>query len=1572
MDAPTEKAIKGYDLLERVGSGSFGVVYRAYQATIGREVALKVILPGFANNPDFIRRFESEAQLIARLEHLHIVPLYDYWREPGNAYLVMRWMRGGSLQDALNDGPIPLEDAATLLDQIAAALSVAHLNQVIHRDIKPSNILLDEEGNAYLADFGIAMDLLAEIDETPAAGAIWGSPAYLSPEQARNEPVTPRTDVFSLGVTMYELLTGSHPYRDLTGIERMYKLIEEPLPSMDSLADDVSDEVNQVIQRATANDPEDRFSHPQSLANALRRAARLGQPDRVAKVQESLTLREQEILHLITEGHTNKQIAEQLYIEHSTVKWHIRQIYNKLDVRSRRQAMRIARDLTLLVAGDDTASAPESERPSGASPAPIAVNPFKGLRAFETADRHHFFGREALVQRLLTRFEHEGALSHRGRRGEAGGRFMAIIGPSGSGKSSLMKAGLIPAIWNGDVPGSGEWYVATMTPGQRPLDELEIALLRLASRQAEDLREHLERDRYGLLRAAELILPDKRGELVLLIDQFEELFLLVAEEQKRRRFLDLLTSAATDLQSRVRIAISLRADYYDQPLNYQQFGELVRSNLETVLPLSAEELERAITKPTESASVEYEEGLVARIINDVLYQPGALPLLQYALTELFERRIGRQLSHEAYEEIGGGIGALARRAEELYQEQDELGRESVRQMFLRLAGIGKDSETGSRGFTCRRVARSELTASAPDADLLDELIDAFARYRLLTLNHDPTSRRPTVEVAHEALLREWARLGRWLNEAREDVRQERDVSRAAEEWDQHGRDESFLLRGTRLKQVEQWRAGSTLRQQPLVDEYVTESLLNREKKQQIESERKAREHQLKRRSQIFLRGLAAVFALATIVSVGLAIVASNERQSALDSAAEAQNVALVAGSQAALAVDDTDTALALAWQAVTLNPDSAIAQSQLSEAAYAPGTVRVLSGNEDVVSRLALSPDDKTVAAGVDDGSVVLWDLATGHIQWKQQVTVPTPVRWVQDIAFSPDGEFVAATYDDRIIFWEAATGELIKRIDAAVQRQKIAFDPTGGQFVTIGAEAGSRVVLWDLESGEPVRDFDGAAQLEDVVYISDGSAILTAGKTGILTMLDSRTGKVIYETEGGLGTEGGALRFADISPDGSRIAAALSTSGLLVWDSETGDLRHDYRYEGGIFSFAFNPADGTVLLGGMGVIRTIDPRTGEVLRANTSDRTAIIDVVVTSDGKWAVTTGTDAEVRLWDLQAGQVLRRFVEPGVDLFEVDLSPDGRRLLVGSTDGRVSLLDVETGRELRRLVDSQPIMAVTFSPDGRRALIGAGYRLAQEVESGHIVLWDLETGDEIRRFEGQPYAIFDVEFSPDGQRAASGGNGALAILWDLETGEELRRFDDYWVDSMWPIESYWDVEFSPDGQSLYAAHAKGPIIGWDVESGKVIQELVGHVEGAAGITFTDDGRRLASGGIDSQVILWDVETGGILHRLTGHSGSVGQVRFSPDETLLLAGGGDGTSTLWRTDTGEVIRRYGGGFLFSPRFGSEGSQALVGYRNGAVELWRIDATLDDLLTWIHNNRRIPELTCEQRELYRVEPLC
>ncbi|MBC7814947.1 MAG: protein kinase, partial [Burkholderiales bacterium] len=768
------------------------------------------ILPGFANHPDIIRRFEAEAQIVARLEHLHIVPLYDYWREPDGAYLVMRWLRGGSLKDALQrSGAYDLESTAALLDQIATALAAAHRSSVIHRDLKPGNILLDEDGNAYLADFGIAKDLAAAKDSTTQSDAIIGSPDYLSPEQARSENVTPQTDIYSLGVVLYEMLTGQHPFPNLSLVERLYKHLSEPLPAIDSLPPDARDAINTVIQKATAKNPAHRYSDALALAAAFREAsasviqASTKTPD--AAVIERLSAREHEILRAMIEGRSNKQIAAQLFVTIATVKWYITQIYRKLGVRSRMQAIIRARELDLLSLSNNAATLRDVGELDGATRLPTENfqpdNPYKGLHPFQTADFNDFFGREKLVEKLIRRMGESGP--------EIVTRFLAIIGPSGSGKSSVVRAGLIPALWRGDISGSEKWFIVDMLPGARPLDELEVALTRVATTPiaAGSLREHLSRDKYGLLRAANLILPNASdgSELVLVLDQFEEVFTLLDDEAARAHFLSLIYTAAAEPRSRVRVVITMRADFYDRPLNYPDFGELVRSRMETVLPLGANALERAIKGPAERVGVTFEDGLVARIVDEMHYQPGALPLLQYALTELFERRKGRLLTHEVYQSIGGAVGALAQRADDLYQEFSPEGQAAIHQMFLRLVTIGEGTED-----TRRRVRRSELLALVADPDVMDDVIDTFVEYRLLSLDNDPITRAPIVEVAHEAILREWERLGVWLNESRGEIQLERQLDHAAVDWLTGEKDVSFLLRGTRLEQFGTWAMSTEL------------------------------------------------------------------------------------------------------------------------------------------------------------------------------------------------------------------------------------------------------------------------------------------------------------------------------------------------------------------------------------------------------------------------------------------------------------------------------------------------------------------------------------------------------------------------------------------------------------------------------------------------------------------------------------------------------------------------------------------------------------------------------------------
>jgi serine/threonine protein kinase/DNA-binding XRE family transcriptional regulator len=785
-----------YELREQLGAGGFGVVYRAEQPAVGREVAIKIILPERANHPEFIRRFEAEAQLVARLEHPHIVPLYDYWRDPSGAYLVMRFVRGGSLQAALRRGPWALDQVARLLEQIGGALHFAHRHAVVHRDIKPANILLDEDGNAYLADFGIAKDLdHVNAGQATLAGAVVGSPEYLSPEQLTDESITPRADLYSLGLVLYEVLTGEHPLRGLPPAELLNRQLHTPLPALHVGRPNIPAPLTDIIQCATAKRPEDRYPDALSLIRAYQRAIA---SSAVASAPSHV---------LPTEVSVGQSVRSSFGVPPSAA----------------------------------PAEAEEKRDTALASPAPDT--PYKGLRAFRESDAADFFGRQLFIHRLLERMAEESPF----------GRFLAIVGPSGSGKSSLVRAGLVPALRSGALLGSEQWFIVELFPGAYPLEELEAALLRIAVNPPESMLRQFREDERGLARMVKRVLPaDDTTELVLVIDQFEELFTLTEDEIVRAHVLRSLRAAVDDPRSRVRVIVTLRADFYDRPLLYDDVGQLLQERTEVVLPLSAVEAEQAIVGPAARVGVALEPGLAAEIVHDVGEQPGALPLLQYALTELFERRADHLLTREAYQASGGVRGALARRAEELYDQLDAAGHEATRQLFLRLVALSDGAEE-----TRRRVRRSELesvvrgplSVAAADGQLttdhgrraMDNVIDLYGRYRLLTFDRDPITREPTVEVAHEALIRAWSRLRAWLDTSRDNLQIQRRLATAAAEWGGSGHDPSFLAAGARLEQFAALAQAGTIALNADERLFLEASLAERDRQAREEQERQTRE-----------------------------------------------------------------------------------------------------------------------------------------------------------------------------------------------------------------------------------------------------------------------------------------------------------------------------------------------------------------------------------------------------------------------------------------------------------------------------------------------------------------------------------------------------------------------------------------------------------------------------------------------------------------------------------------------------------------------------------------------------------
>jgi DNA-binding SARP family transcriptional activator len=547
-------------------------------------------------------------------------------------------------------------------------------------------------------------------------------------------------------------------------------------------------------------------------------------------------------------------------------------------------------------------------------PPPAALrNPFKGLRPFDEVDAADFFGREALIERLVERLADVA-------RGDG---LLTLVGPSGSGKSSVVRAGLVPAIRRGTLPGSQGWRVATMAPGSRPFAELAAALERagMGPVTEADLR------RPG--RLADMVVDLMPGErLVLIIDQFEELFWRVDEEALRRDFIRALTQALSAAMGRLVVVATLRADALDRALSVAELAEPVRTGLEVVGRLTRGEVERAIARPAEAVGVELEGGLLPRVVADVEGRPGALPLLQYALTELYDHGEGRRLTCEGYQALGGVMGAVGRRAEAIYHDLEPDARAVAREVFLRLVAIQEGTVPAAR-----RVARGELRSLDDERGLLEQVLIAFGRGRLLSFDRDPVSGEPTVEPAHEALLSSWPRVAGWLEDAREDLWVRHRLGDAAAEWADAAQDPGYLLAGSRLALFRDWSASRTLRLSALEEAYLAASVEAERQRVEAERARQAEERRLQLRAARWLRASVGLLAGVALLAVGFAAFVLVQGEAGRERQAIAVSRELAAASVGTLATDP-DLSLLLAVEAAQATADRGFVTEEAFDALH--------------------------------------------------------------------------------------------------------------------------------------------------------------------------------------------------------------------------------------------------------------------------------------------------------------------------------------------------------------------------------------------------------------------------------------------------------------------------------------------------------------------------------------------------------------------------------------------------------------------------------------------------------------
>ncbi len=1147
-------------------------------------------------------------------------------------------------------------------------------------------------------------------------------------------------------------------------------------------------------------------------------------------------------------------------------------------------------------------------------------NPYKGLRAFLEADEADFFGREALVARLVDRLRDESATA----------RFLAVVGPSGSGKSSVVRAGLVPALRAGAVPGSDRWYVIELLPGSHPLRELESALLSVAIEPPPSLLDDLEHDELGLVRAAHRVLPHTDDELLIVVDQLEEVFTLVEDERERAHVLSTLRAAALEPGSRIRIVATLRADFFDEPLSIRGFGDLLAERTEAIAPMSPDELERAIVEPAERAELHVEPSLLAVMIADVVDQPGALPLLQFALTELAERREDGALTLDGYRGIGGVSGAVAQRADRLFAAMDEGARVACRQLLLRMVTLGEGAQD-----TRRRVRRSELTPVA-DPVAFESVIDAFGRHRLLSFDRDPETREPTIEIAHEALLGSWARLRVWIEEARDDIRAQRQLSAAAAEWTTSGRDPSFLLRGARLERAQAWTETTTLSLVENDRAYLDASIALRDEENAAEREAEERERVLERRSIRRLRSLVAVLGAAALVAGTLTAIAMNQGERAGREATIATARELAAA--AVVNVDtDPERSILLAMEAVDLSrsldgsvlPEAEDAMHRALSASRAALTV------PDVGGSVAWGPNGVFAAEGPrGSGLVAIRNAGTGALVH----TVGDHDGGVTGVAFSADGATLATTGADGILkVWDPSTGDLlveyvgqgsatglsagaegsfaaswprervVRVVDLSrdeVQTLRVPGVPRAtalspdGQRIAVTTDSQTRdsfgFIVIDLETEEHV--FAKQPSFGSLAWSPNGRFIAGTTTHPSIEVYDAVSGEHAF---GLIGHNGFVTRVA-WSSDSSFLASAAEDGEVKVW--EVDGAREVLSLSsaetlGGIAGIAFSPDRSQIMFGAQdgAAVKIWDIGfDGDAEWANLNANYLLGDAEFLPGGHLAASNG-EGTVTIWDTEARRPLDTIGSPrfGQDWYdgEVSVSADGRSVAVSEWNGgRVEAWGRATRRPLFTVDGPPGVSDVDWSPDGTLLLMS--------MLDGSAVIVD-RTGNEIQTLEDEAFEIGFARFSPDGALVATSGTGSSGRsmrLWDWERARVVREL---------PIST---GRFAFDSSGARIATVPPPGGGqpevWNVETGEREAVLAVSSGEVIDVAFSPDGTRVATGSFGIPAVrMFDAESGDLLFTLPGSELGAWRVDFSRDGTKLAAITA-GEIKVWALDIDDLL--------------------------------------------------------------------
>jgi WD40 repeat protein len=1113
--------------------------------------------------------------------------------------------------------------------------------------------------------------------------------------------------------------------------------------------------------------------------------------------------------------------------------------------------------------------------------------PYLGLATYREEHASLFFGREALTRDLLRRL--------------AAKRFLAVFGPSGSGKSSLLRAGLLAAVNHGDMPAGTDWTTILIAPGEQPAATLARQLESLGGTAWDASRDDLLTEPAVLRRVIEQTLADQPSGtgLLLVVDQFEELFTVCRDAQQRDCFVQALLAAAAADGARIRVVLGVRADFYAQCASWPELVTALRDAQVLVGPVDRDQLRDIIVKPAERTGMSVEGALVATALAETGTEPGALALVSHALLETWRNSPPSRLTLTAYQEAGGVPHAVAATAERVYAGCSPAQRAALRRIFLRLVALGDGTPD-----TRRRVAPDHL-AAGDDSATAPGLIDKLAKSRLVTTDDG------SVQLAHEALITFWPRLAGWLAEDREGLRVQRRLSGAAAEWARLERDPAALYRGTPLAVAGAWArqdAGLT-GLTPLEREFLDASI-TAENATQAAAARAARR----------LRRLVAALVVLLVAVSAAGWAAAWQRENALSAEGGAISGQLAAQS-ASLTAANPDAAALAALAAWSAKPTVA-ARSALLSTACCTSPQTSLPGESADVTSVALSPGGGLLAAGGTDKTVSVWDTASG----RQRFVLRGPTGPIEALAFSPSGDMLAAgSADGTITVWNPARPTLPRVLRGSTSPiEDIAFSPHGTLLAS--ASADGRIRLRNPATGATEGELRKPGKpVRAIAFSPNGSTLATAGDDDTVTLWNiaapahspiarTLTGATTAITDlayspggttiAGEETDGDVLiwnlnpsgtmiplrhaadesRGLAFSRDGTVLITVSSYNDVEFWNTRTGRLAatENQRISGQTEALAYDPGSGLLALGGpAGNIQLWEA----AVPPFASSAAPVTGLAIIPHPTMIASVSSNGALSLWNRDG--TLSTTTSLASDPAGIAASPDGKQLAVIGDDGTVTLRAIPGLAPVQTWSTDSPGAAVGFSPDGR--MLAAATRATitvLNIGSTKPRMVQSSTGGHFKA----------VAFSPDsGTVAAVTSEGAVTI-WSTRTGRPVAVADP----GTGPLDA---IAFSPSGQILATGGNDGSITLWNAANLRPSAVLDAGASVRV-LAFSPDGRILASGQKKHTIILWNTANWSLAATLHG-AANVNALAFPPDGSTLISGDNSNHIITWQLDPAEAAR-------------------------------------------------------------------